>query len=266
MSIVGRRLSSCRFSVLVTKFFEKKAFSTQNSVTINHPKLFFPVSFAFSGCGWLLPFHLGVIHQMVESRILNGETLCAGSSGGAIAATIAVCGISAKQALEVIVEVSQNPSFRSDLDFSIKRILSESILTEEMLSKCNEYLYICLTRVWPNPSPNPVIISKYESISHLSNIISASCFIPLYSKSRSLTTKVHSVDGSFVDGGIVCFIPPIGDVKVAPIASEKRKWREKPHIYLDPQRYPETTLLRWALQPPPENVSFVIINIKLLYC
>jgi hypothetical protein len=42
-------------------------------------------SFAFSGCGWLLPCHLGVIQSMKQHGMLTEKSICAGTSGGAIA-------------------------------------------------------------------------------------------------------------------------------------------------------------------------------------
>jgi predicted acylesterase/phospholipase RssA len=43
-------------------------------------------SFALSGCGWLIPFHLGVLDTMKEAGYLTDKSIIAGTSGGSLAA------------------------------------------------------------------------------------------------------------------------------------------------------------------------------------
>ena len=64
-------------------------------------------SYAFSGCGWLVPFFFGIIEEMRAAGHMNNNTLVSGTSGGAIAATVAVSGIDAKYALEHFIELAK---------------------------------------------------------------------------------------------------------------------------------------------------------------
>ena len=69
-----------------------------------------PLSFAFSGSGWLLPFHLGVIHELRVANLLTNQTHVSGTSGGALAALICVCDIDTEELLEKLVVLSETVS------------------------------------------------------------------------------------------------------------------------------------------------------------
>jgi predicted acylesterase/phospholipase RssA len=57
-------------------------------------------SLAFSGCGWLGCFHLGVAHHLISVGALTTETKLAGTSGGALVATAVGCGLQPRVLLE----------------------------------------------------------------------------------------------------------------------------------------------------------------------
>eukprot|EP00953_Heterococcus_sp_UTEX-ZZ885_P034679 17937-Heterococcus_DN1.PRE.2 len=57
-------------------------------------------SLAFSGCGWLGCFHLGVAHHLKSVGALTSETKLAGTSGGALVAVAVGCGLEPKVLLE----------------------------------------------------------------------------------------------------------------------------------------------------------------------
>ena len=69
-----------------------------------------PLSFAFSGSGWLLPFHLGVIHELRVANLLTNQTHVSGTSGGALAALVSVCDIDTEELLEKLVVLSETVS------------------------------------------------------------------------------------------------------------------------------------------------------------
>jgi len=64
-------------------------------------------SFAFSGSGWLLPFHIGVIRELREAKLLTNKTHVSGSSGGSLAALVCVCDIDTEELLEKLVDLSE---------------------------------------------------------------------------------------------------------------------------------------------------------------
>ena len=54
--------------------------------------------------------------------------------------------------------------------------------------------------------------------------VAASCFIPLWSAPRQLATAVdltHPDQASgaawFADGGLLAFMPPVGDIRISPL-------------------------------------------------
>ena len=69
------------------------------------------VSIAFSGCGWLTPFHLGVCNKLKEYDLLKNMEIIAGTSGGSLAALIACT----TQDFEGQKEASKK--FAKDFDF-----------------------------------------------------------------------------------------------------------------------------------------------------
>lgn len=187
-------------------------------------------SFAFAGCGWLVPFHLGVIKKMQEKGVLTNDSIAAGTSGGSLAALVAVNDIAPEKALEYIIHNSTDKSFRGNIDIKLKLFLKR-VIPHDALQRSNGRLYVCVSRIWPKPRNQPVIISQYESIDNILSVIAASCFIPLYSHSRRIATKISVPSGSnnsnssnssatgsgadavakfYVDGGLHAWMPPIG--------------------------------------------------------
>ena len=51
------------------------------------------VSLSMSGCGWLTPFHIGVVQAFKDHGLFYERTKVAGSSGGSLAGLIACSGL-----------------------------------------------------------------------------------------------------------------------------------------------------------------------------
>lgn len=51
------------------------------------------VSLSMSGCGWLTPFHIGVVQAFKVHNLFDERTQVAGSSGGSLAGLIACSGL-----------------------------------------------------------------------------------------------------------------------------------------------------------------------------
>ena len=77
-------------------------------------------SFAFSGCGWLTPFHLGVISKMKETGYINDKTICSGTSGGALAALVATSDMNCDDASEQLIKISTDKSFKKDIHAGLR--------------------------------------------------------------------------------------------------------------------------------------------------
>lgn len=282
-----------------------------------------PTSFAMSGCGWLIPFHLGVLQAFKEAGYLNEHTIYAGTSGGAIGALVGCCDIPTEVALNALIALSKDETFKTDIDKGLKQVLRDLVMnhtngsqmqggkvpsyrSNEIVKKCNHRLHITVTKLWPNPTFLPHVVSQFHSAEHLLDVITASCFIPLYSSPLRVMTNimtsyasdvVHEVQDHvqdienpaehtakskvvhnpvspskptnnahsstetstetmaeyYVDGGVLAFIPPIGEVKISPFPSKYIHSFAQADITLPEKEYSLRQLLTWVLHPGSEE-------------
>ena len=214
------------------------------------------ISIAMSGCGWLAPFYLGVIKSLKSKNYLTKNSIYGGTSGGSLGALIGCADIDTDLAAKIFIAMSEDKKFHKNIDHGIKMHL-RTIIPEDVLSKVNDRLFIVTTKVWPdiNNIKKPIITSHFKDIDHLIDVVSASCFIPIWSNRssiHSLFTKIISDPNSlYVDGGLASWMPPIGDVRVTPFPKTLIFTKRKPHITLPPNKYSTFTLISWVLQPPP---------------
>lgn len=212
------------------------------------------LSFALSGCGWLIPYHLGAISALRDHGCLPYSSKIAGTSGGAICALIGAADVDPKLALDVLINLSQNYKFKTNIDQGLKTVIKD-LLPDDAVSRCNNRLFVTVTRAWPSPITKPTIISTFESNDDLLEVVTASCFIPLYSSRSQVFSQLRR--GMYLDGGLFAFIPPVGDISITPFPKRyviRRRDRRAPDISPDLSltfRYSLPRLLTWVLQPAP---------------
>ena len=209
-------------------------------------------SFAFSGCGWLTPFHLGVVNALRENMYINESTVVAGTSGGALSALLACSGVSTLEALENIVLLSQNQKFRKNIHSGL-RVAISNLLPDDAVVKCNGRLHVVVTRAWPQPKITPIIISNFSSKEDILDAVTTSCFIPLYSD-KSLFIPYR--EGKYLDGGLLAFMPPVGQITVSPFHRRyvlRRPPQISPHLS-SKFKYSLPRLLSYVLRPAPPDV------------
>lgn len=221
-------------------------------------------SFAMSGCGWLMPFHVGVIKAMKERGVMNPTSQYAGTSGGSICALLACSDLPCDEALELIVLLSTDPVVWSNMDAGIRKTL-DVLVTEEKLAMCQDRLHIATTRVWPNPTARVTMFSKFDSKEHLIDCVAASCFIPFYGARNQLKVKIGGTMDSYLDGGVFAFMPPVGDITISPFANNHFHFKPPNFrhidIHLDKKEYPLSRLLYWALHPaPPKDLRELAVQ------
>ena len=215
-------------------------------------------SFAFSGCGWLTPFYLGVIDKMQQAGYLTEKSLVAGTSGGSLGALVAVSGIRPQAGLDLIIEMSIDKKFKTNIDLGLKTFMPQ-LLPDNIVERSNGRLHVCVTKLWPNPTGSPHIISNFKSKEMLVETVAASCFIPLYSSPRSFfTTITDNPLEYFIDGGVFGFMPPIGDVRVSPF--NILVFRRPPHIKIKGDVFSAPRLLSWVLTPAPPDILQELYN------
>jgi hypothetical protein len=177
----------------------------------------------------------------------------------------------------------------------MKRLLS-ALLPDDVFSRCNGRLHLTVTKLWPKPKMGATLMSQFHSKDHLLEVVAASCFIPLYSGTplqmlttiasiaetviatstaslvgdTSIKTQPTSLNNTvisaakefYIDGGVFAFMPPLGDVRVAPVPRRARRLFPRgsaPDIFLEDDDFKTSELLVWALRPPSED------KIRLLF-
>jgi hypothetical protein len=108
-----------------------------------------PVSISFSGSGWLVPFHLGVLQSFTKGQdiIPSSDSILAGTSGGSLCALMGCAGFSANKALSLIVQLSRNSEFNNDINAGLKKHV-RPLLPPDILERCNGKLHVTVTKVW----------------------------------------------------------------------------------------------------------------------
>ena len=209
-------------------------------------------SFALAGCGWLTPFYFGVIERMQEAGYLTDKSLVAGTSGGSLGALVAVSGISPRAGLQLLIDMSLDKTFKDNIDVGIKTSLP-SILPDNIVERSNGRLYVCVTKLWPDPTTKPHVISQFASKDHIVDTVAASCFIPFYSTPKTFFTKIIDKPNEiYVDGGLFGVMPPIGDIRVSPFSLFMM--RRPPNIRINPSTFSAPRLVSWVLTPAPPDV------------
>lgn len=248
-----------------------------------------PQSYSFSGCGWLSPYYFGVLETLKLNGCLSEKTVYAGTSGGAFAALVGFTDIDTRVALETMVELSLDKNVYRDVDKVLRKNVQKLLRSKyptakdenvflEMVNDESNRLNLCVTRVWPDPSIEPMIVSKFSSIDDLVDVTAASCFIPVWSKLSDIGVntsismrssmnpmKVLEETLTVVDGGFTAFMPPVGDCRVSPFPERYilRSMR-KPHICLEPGTVSLPRLVFWTLTPasPAQLQSFYNMGMR----
>ena len=60
---------------------------------------------SLSGCGWLFPFHVGVISSLQAHGVVDHTTILTGVSGGALVAAGHSCGLSEDDMMSVAADI-----------------------------------------------------------------------------------------------------------------------------------------------------------------
>jgi hypothetical protein len=212
------------------------------------------LSYAFSGAGWLTPFHLGVVSSLRNNNLLDTSSMVAGSSGGAITAALCAVGTCERKGLNMFIESSKDYKIAADIDSNLRASLRETIPVDSYKT-CQGKLHITITEL--SPKPTLKTISEFHSDDDLIDCIGTSCYIPLYC-GPSLSTTFRNRKS--IDGGIFAFLPPVGDITVSPLPGIGKyvlnPRRAEIHPYLIPGfNIPLRRMLRWSLFPEsPETL------------
>jgi hypothetical protein len=223
-------------------------------------------SYAFSGCGWLTPFHLGVLDELIRRGRVNNRTIFAGSSGGAIAALVGCSGVDPRLALEKSMELSTNKNFWDDIDAGLRDKALMVALPDDIVERCNSRLHVTGTRVWPKPSSKATVFSTFDSLDDILSCVATSCFIPFYCSKKFY---VEHRGERYIDGGVFSVMPEIGAVKVSPLPRAIFPKHLKPDIYPSPKLSIREVTRNAFIPPPPlelEKLYNIGIESARIWC
>ncbi|KAI1730485.1 ion channel domain-containing protein [Ditylenchus destructor] len=174
---------------------------------------------SFSGCGFLGSYHFGVMlcFQKHGKNLLSRITHFSGSSAGSLIAALIVLSPGYLQEglnemydlageLERLRFGAVTPGFNlaNRLTGIVDRFIPENV------SAANGRLFISLTKQTDRTNH---IVSIYTDRRHLLDCLTASCYIPYYSKGLTTHANPPEIDGCYyIDGGFSNNLPIIEDI------------------------------------------------------
>ena len=129
---------------------------------------------------------------------LTKDSLVAGSSGGAIAATLAASDGCTSQAMEIIKDLATDKEFNKDKAVGIRNVMLKFLPSTDTYLQCNNRLHVTVTQVSPKFIKRALVISEYKSNEDLAAAVSASCYIPMWS---NIGVSTDFRDTKAIDGG-----------------------------------------------------------------
>eukprot|EP00041_Stephanoeca_diplocostata_P011465 m.190218 g.190218 ORF g.190218 m.190218 type:complete len:302 (+) comp18548_c0_seq1:283-1188(+) len=158
--------------------------------------------FAFSGSGWLMPFHLGVAKELLARGFITNSTPLYGMSGGALAAMAVVLRLPLEEVADMMISVQNECNGRvfGRLDQQLRDRL-RVLLPSDAHIQCNGKMGVGIIRVWPNPTHEAFIVSRFPSRDDLLDAVVASSYVPLYLGGRPWMKyrQMRVIDGGLVD-------------------------------------------------------------------
>lgn len=158
---------------------------------------------SFTGAGLCTPFHLGAAQLLAETGRITDKTALAGSSGGALAATMTAVQLEADLALSGCAAVAAECAARGTrgtLRMALEQVLRESIPAQavDLLNSREAPCTVAYAEVSPRFRSH--FVESFASKDDLIEVLSASCNIPFYFNGNRLTVPVRgalAVDGFF---------------------------------------------------------------------
>ncbi|ATB43438.1 transport-secretion protein 2.2 [Cystobacter fuscus] len=179
-------------------------------------------SISFSGCAWLISYHLGVIDVAREVCDLSRTTFL-GASSGSLAAILAAAEIKTADALDFIITMVRDvePRWLGPFGRMSQTVTAglRRLMPEDTYLRVRGRVYISVTRL---PTLRNLLLPERElrSNEELLRIALASCYIPLYYE-----RPVFYGGFPALDGGASNNLPQLDahTVLVSPTPSFQRK-------------------------------------------
>ncbi|KAE8891088.1 hypothetical protein PF005_g24551 [Phytophthora fragariae] len=211
-------------------------------------------NFSFSGCGFLIPYHLGVAQGLLDAGYIQPESKFAGASGGSIAALSLAANASMRDIHEetkAMARLCHSHGTVWKLEERLRAIFRVKFGDVPVESLARR-LTIATEKMWPDRAL--VLTDDFHSSEDLCDAVIASCYVPWYLANRG--TSVFR--GEFhVDGGLFTLVPEVpGYTKVCAFhAHVLRRVDYEISPSIDPEfPFNIMQLARFALFPPQVEV------------
>ncbi|KAI9922136.1 hypothetical protein PsorP6_000015 [Peronosclerospora sorghi] len=206
--------------------------------------------FSFGGCGFLIPYYLGVAQGLQDAGFIQPSSKFAGASGGAIAALTLAANASISDIhaeTKALAILCRNSGTIWKLEERLRAVFYVKFGNLSVETLANR-LTIATEKMWPVRAT--VWTDYFHSTEDLCDALIASCYVPWYLARRGTCLfrgEYH------VDGGLITLVPEVpGYVKVCAFHAHllrRKDYDISPSI--DPDfPFSVMQLARFALFPP----------------
>ena len=164
-------------------------------------------SVSLSGCGWLIPYHVGVLKCLVERGIVcKDRTVLSGVSGGAIVAAGLASNIDLNDVSRLMREGADRIRNTMNGRFvgNMRHVLEE-MLDDVLPSNAHEMASHRVKIGVLTPRLHCKVVSEFDSKKDLIHACLASSHIPFYMDGQIFC---HWRNKRWLDGGLLDILPP----------------------------------------------------------
>ncbi len=179
--------------------------------------------FGFSGSGFYIIYHMGVLDELISSGILvPGESVVAGASGGAHIATFTCSGLSVDQQLAMIMKGITSCNDGSCLGYLHARdlkMMELAVPDNSAFERCNGKVFVQLSVTKPAPpgskppfnmcfeeQKDSLLVGEFHNRNDLINAVTGSSFIH-NGLSNATSCTLPWRDLNVMDGGYTNELP-----------------------------------------------------------
>jgi len=225
---------------------------------------------SLSGCGFLIPYHVGVLRTLERRGQIDQSTLLAGASGGALVSAAYASGIHCDDIMQIFMDVyrwTRTHGVWTKVGKQLKHVCKEA-LPPDAHERASGRLLISVHRTSPFQL-QPVMIDSFTSQEDLVQACYCSSFIPLFLEPR-LSCEWRGAQ--WVDGGLLDMLPAVPSHLVAKSGKPPRVIKSLPfelvaRLRSDTQdiitlhaehrsKFPLRKLINWAVNPPADESVF----------
>jgi len=192
-------------------------------------------AFSFSGCSWMLFYHLGVASTLQEECVFPADVIFCGASSGSLVAAALALDVDMRKVREFGMSLHSAADKRllgpvGDMTRIVQTGL-EALFPQDAHLRLNEFiaggggLAVSVSK-WASPWKVENVLDRrghFESRHELITLLLCSCYIPLYYETPQWYTSAPGVGPVLaLDGGLTDNMPRIDDstITVSPVRNK----------------------------------------------